>query len=486
VGAHDDDLIPLDACAGLDPADVGRKASVLAWAQAQGLPTPGGVVLPASRVWAGLEACGTRAQAHYLAASALRLDPRHSMDLAADIFAALGLPAALDLARAHAETAFKRLGARRLVARSSSALEDGRTAAFPGVFLSRLDLTSADELAHAIVDCWRSVFSPVALQYLLRMRAEPIDFSLAVLIQPQIKADWYGLYVGADPVSGAPTPVAELTRQAPDALVNGSAAMVRARQVGDAWSLEPDEPALASALGCVSGLAARPAARVPGPLDIEFALSLAKSEPVLLQCRPITPARIATARMRDTIQHPLVVGRPCAPGTAAGLALPPDQLAPSDVPRIAVVEGLTTKDYDLVFRHRGIVAVDEVSPLSHVAILCRELGVPLVCGAGPEANGISGSWILLDGSSGVAELLSAPLEAAVDACAQEPVLYVADVERTLLLLVGCRPASARSAARPLEQELARELGAEEARILAVRLVSAEVEQLAAIAERSDP
>ena len=93
---------------------------------------------------------------------------------------------------------------------------------------------------------------------------------------------------------------------------------------------------------------------------------------------------------------------------------------------------------------------------------------------------------MLDGSSGVAELLPTPLVAAVDACAREPVLYVADVERTLLLLVGCRPASARSAARPLEQELARELGAKEARTLAVRLASAEVEQLAAIAERPNP
>ena len=99
-GADDDDLIPLDACAGLDPADVGRKASVLAWASARGLPTPGGVVLPASRFWAALAACGARKQAHYLAASAMRLDPRHSMDLAAGIHAALVLPAATVLARA--------------------------------------------------------------------------------------------------------------------------------------------------------------------------------------------------------------------------------------------------------------------------------------------------------------------------------------------------------------------------------------------------
>jgi len=480
VGSHSDDLIPLDACAGLDPADIGRKASVLAWAAAQGLPTPGGVVLPASTFWAALEACGTRKQAHYLAASAMRLDPLHSMNLAAGIHAALGLSAAADLARVCAESAFSGLSARPLVARSSSALEDGRTAAFAGVFLSRLDLTSVDELADAIVACWRSAFSPMALQYLLRMRAEPIDFSLAVLIQPQVQADWYGLYVGADPVSGAPTPVAELTRLGPDALVNGSAATVRARQVGSGWSVEPDEPAIATALAGISALAARLSARVPGDLDIEFALGLGNADPVLLQCRPITPVRRPKASMSETIRHPVVAGRPCAPGSAVGLVVLPDQPAHSESPRIAVVERLTTNDYDLVFRHHGIIAINEVSPLSHVAILCRELGVPLVGGAGPGARALAGSWVLLDGSSGVAELLPAAVEAEVDARLQEAVLYVADVERVLLSLVGRRHVSAGATAWSLEQALARELGAKEARILAVGLAPAEAQQLAAM------
>ncbi len=293
TGARDDDLLPLEACAGLGADQVGRKASVLAWAAQQGLATPGGLVLPARRFWTALQAAGVHEQARYLAAAALRLDPRHTADLAGAIRAALDCPAVRILAGTCAESASRRLAARPLVARSSAVVEDGCDASFPGVFLSRLYLTTTEELADAIASCWRSAFAPATLQYLLRMRAEPVDFSIAVLIQPQVQADWYGLYVSADPVSGAATPVVELTREGPDALVGGSIAMTRAQMTDGRWTIEPDDPALAPALARVSALASRLAARVPGHLDIEFALPTAGAEPVLLQCRSAVPARPA-------------------------------------------------------------------------------------------------------------------------------------------------------------------------------------------------
>ena len=480
---RDDDLVPLEACAGLDAAEVGRKASVLAWAAAEGLQTPGGLVLPASRFWAALQAAGVHEQARYLAAAALRLDPRHTADLAGNIHAALECSPVAELARVHAEAAFRRLSARPLVARSSSALEDGRNAAFPGVFLSRLDLMSAEALAEAIAACWRSAFSPAAMQYLLRMRTEPIDFSLAVLIQSQVQADWYGLYVSADPVTGTPTPVAEMTREGPDALVGGSAAMTRARQSDDTWTIEPHEPALALALARVSELASRLSARVPGHLDIEFALPSASADPVLLQCRPVTPARASRARRAATTRSDHFVGRPCAPGVATGIALVSGDTAPGHAPRIALVERLTTNDFDLIFQHCGIIAANEVSPLSHAAILCRELGVPLVCGIGADAARLAGSWILLDGRSGVVEVLPRPPAAPDSSRLQEDVLYVADVELALLRLARKGPSVGRSPDRPLEQALARQLGAGRSHILTVPLAPVEVQQLTSITQR---
>lgn len=484
TSARDDGLLALESCVGLDAADVGRKASVLAWAAAHGLATPGGVVLPASRFWDALRIAGVHEQARYLATAALRLDPRHAADLAAAIHTALGHPAVTGCAHGYAEAAFRRLTARRLVARSSSALEDGRRAAFPGVFLSRLDLTSVEALGEAIVACWRSAFAPAALQYLLRMRSEPIDFSLAVLIQSQVQADWYGLYVSADPVSGTPAQIAELTREGPDALVGGSAATTRARQDGGRWIVEPHDPALVLALSRISDLASRLSARVAGDLDIEFALPSSGAEPVLLQCRPITPARATSLRRAAPTGTGHSVGRPCAPGTAIGIAQAPSDTGPVDAPRIALVATLTTDDYDLVFRHSGIVVASEVSPLSHVAILCRELGVPLVCGLGAESARLAGSWIALDGSSGVLEVLPGPPDARDRPLPPEDVLHVTDLEYELLRLVRRGSPEGGSRGSSMERALARQLGVGRWRIVTVPLAPREAQQLALLAGRS--
>lgn len=471
-------LIPLKDCAELAPAEVGRKAWVLAWAAMRGLPTPGGVVLPAISFWAALDACGSGEQARYLAANALRLDPRHSLDLAARIHVALAHPDVLRLARDHAADAWAGLAARPLVARSSSAQEDGRAATFAGIFVSRLDLASPDELAEAIVACWRSAFAPVALKYVLRMRAAQLDLSLAVLIQPQVRADWYGLYVSADPVSGAPMPIAELTRQGPDALVNGAIAAVHATLRDGAWASVPEEATLLPSLHRLHGMAGRLSELVPGALDIEFAVVAAGAEPVLLQCRPVTPSRAPMTSMPGAIANAVVIGRPCAPGSVAGLALPPDATSPDDVPRIGIVGRLNTESYELVLRHAGLIATDDLSPLSHVAILCRELGVPLVSGVGEHARRLQGSWIALDGASGAAGQLSDKWLDNVHSRSLESALYISDVERSLMLLIG--NGASPGAAATMERQWARALGASQARILATPLAPAEIRQLRAL------
>jgi hypothetical protein len=95
-------------------------------------------------------------------------------------------------------------------------MEDGATAAFPGIFVSVIDIRSPAALAIAIARCWRSAFSESAIDYLLRLRAEPVNFSLAVLLQPFVDAAWYGLYVSVDPIAGAHAPRVDLSNAGPD------------------------------------------------------------------------------------------------------------------------------------------------------------------------------------------------------------------------------------------------------------------------------
>jgi pyruvate,water dikinase len=473
VGGH---LLPLLDCVAEPPARVGRKASVLAWAQAHGMATPGGLVLTSARFWQVLEASGLREQARYLEDAALRLDPVHTVDMAAALHAALGASAVADMALADARRAFAALGVDRLVCRSSSALEDGRNAAFAGVFVSVLDLTTIEALAQAIVTCWRSAFAPTAIQYLLRMRTEPIDFSLAVLIQPQIPADWYGLYVSADPLSGRREPQIELSNGGPDALVNGAPATLTARRVRGAWTgPAADLGALEPAMEWVFEAARRLSEHLGSEVDVEFALPPV-GEPVLLQGRPLTRSP-ATARAvaAPPALGARILGRRCAPGSALGYVAATGERAAVGGPRVAVVETLTPADYGIVFRHAAIVMTEDTSPLGHVAILCRELGVPLVCGVGAAAAELNGRWVVVDGDVGTVQAVEPPRQAHLSPARASDAgpLVMTDLELRLRLL-----AEGRGSAEPIAEgddllrKVARRLGAPRSELMSVPLADA--------------
>jgi phosphohistidine swiveling domain-containing protein len=144
-------------------------------------------------------------------------------------------------------------------------------------------------------------------------------------------------------------------------------------------------------------------------VDVEFALPAAGGEPVILQCRPITggigpplvgDAGTVTGRM-------LLQGRAGAAGSATGVATDPfHSTGQVEEPRrIAVVGVVTTADYEIVFRHAAVVTERDASPLSHVAILCRELGVPLVCGVNRARDLLIGRLVAVDGAAGEVRIL---------------------------------------------------------------------------------
>ncbi len=479
-------LIPLAACADEPPRLVGRKAALLGWAHTRGHSTPGGVVLSAERFWSALEACGADEQAHYLQGSALRLDPRHTLATAVSIVAAMRSPALEAMAHAEADVAFARLDAPRIVCRSSSAMEDGRSAAFPGVFASFLDLCSPQKLGHAIAECWRSVFSVTAVQYLLRVGAEPVDFSLALLLQAQIEAAWYGLYVSVDPVSGDAEPLADLTDAGADALVGGCAAKIRTRRSHGHWVDTDGLPDLGISLEKVHRAAEDLRAHLHAEVDIEFAVLEHGGGPVVLQCRPLT--RIAgqqSARSRGTGARRLV-GRPCAAGRVVGLATGGD--APGGGGRIAVVDQLTTADYGIVFGHAGIVMEQDASPLNHISILCREIRVPFVCGVEDARAQLVGHWLAVDGRSGEIEVVEQPAvasetapEAAAPAVAAAATLSA--VELLLRLLAEGRPGHDPAAeAERIARRYGRALGtAGSIRVVSSSVTSSEIERLKALA-----
>lgn len=386
------DLIPLASCADLPVSEVGRKAAVLGWATSAGVRTPGGVVVPASGFWSAVAACGASERARYLAASALRLDPHHVLDLGAEVSAALESPAVESVARSWASAAWP--GSGPVVCRSSAAMEDGRRAGFPGVYLSVLRIGSEDELAEAMARCWRSTFSADALRYLLRMRVEPVDLSLALIVQRQVAAPWSGVLMGDR---------ADVSDEGPDAVVGGWPPAVQFVRSTDGWSGD-----MAESLEAVDAIATRVAGHLGVEVEVEFALPADARGPVLLQARPVTAPAVGRR----------VVG-----------------VAGEDV---LVLEQLTTADYGRVFAASAVVLEEAASPLSHVAILCRELGVPLVTGIA-GARSLLGQRVAVDaGSVEVADEDPAPAPAPAPLGPPAPYV-IPEVELVLRALVEATP-----------------------------------------------
>ena len=447
------------------PSRVGRKAALLGWATDQGLATPGGLVLPAECFWAAVEECGVSGQVRYLEASALRLDPAQALAVAASIAEGMHAPALAVLASAEAEAAFADLDSVRVVCRSSSAMEDGTAAAFPGVFVSVLDIASPVQLAGAIATCWRSVFSPAAVGYLLRMGTEPLDFSLALLLQRQVDASWYGVYVSVDPVTGAPEPLADLSNEGPEAVVGGGTARLQARRRSGGWTGIEAAPGLETSLESVRRAALVLAERVGAEVDVEFAVPAAGAEVVILQCRPLTHVGKAVAGgVADTAA---MRGRPCASGRIAGMVGEPGG--------IAVVDHLSPADYGIVLSHAGVVMEQDASPLSHVAVLCRELGVPFVCGVAGARAALGGRRVVVDGGTGTVEIDAGEVAPPQPGTPAPPEPVMSAVELLLRVMAEGRPGQppAAEAARVLGG-YARALGGDSVRIVAHAVDPAEL------------
>jgi phosphohistidine swiveling domain-containing protein len=239
-------LVDLADPAALDAGLVGGKAAALAGAAKAGLPTLPGVVL--TTAFAAAVDGGASVEDH----PALQ-----------DAFAAAG-----------GETG-------RLIARSSSLLEDTSGSSMAGQFESVAGVAAPDQLAVAV----RAVLSS-------RARAGAAGSPIAVLVQPEIEPAYGGVLFGVDPVSGrSDRRVVAAVRGSVEPLVSGAA--VGARYVLDQRGriLERDRgdgPSLRRAeLARLSRLADRAAEVFGGPQDIEWAVT-PDGELWLLQSRPVT------------------------------------------------------------------------------------------------------------------------------------------------------------------------------------------------------
>ena len=186
-----------------------------------------------------------------------------------------GHPAVLD--------AFTRAGgeSQRLVARSSSVVEDTTSSSMAGQFESIIGITGLDEFTAAVTAVLDS-----------RARAGAADSPIAVLVQPLIEPAFGGVLFGVDPVTGrSDRRVVSAVRGGPEPLVSGEVdgsrylvatnGKVLEFQANDGPQLKPRD--LVRLVG-LSGEVERAFGR---PQDVEWAIA-EDGHLWLLQSRPVT------------------------------------------------------------------------------------------------------------------------------------------------------------------------------------------------------
>lgn len=98
--------------------------------------------------------------------------------------------------------AYAELGRGAVAVRSSATAEDLPGAAFAGQQDTYLNVLGDAELLDAVRRCWASLWTDRAVAYRERLRIDPAEVRIAVVVQRMVDADAAGVMFTADPVTG--------------------------------------------------------------------------------------------------------------------------------------------------------------------------------------------------------------------------------------------------------------------------------------------
>ncbi len=338
-----------------------------------------------------------------------------------------------------------------LMVRSSAVMEDGHGASFAGHFESQA--TTAHALEDTLVHCaWAGIRAAFVYatspRWSPQRRLEVALGSLALLVQAAVTSECAGVVFTRSPlhqdammvtagygschgvVDGTlptdtyvvhpDTSTAELSYKeqmtvlAPDAANLWPGQRV-ATPLGEATFFSEYGPFLAltavpkayagypalgdDQLGDVCVAAAAVAKRLGHPVDMEWCFD--EGDLTLLQARPVTAVARATAGPRREDAH----GRPASPGVATGAARVLKDVSHVARARAGDVLVVTATDpaWLPAFYKAAAVVSEEGSPLSHTAIVARELGIPCLVGVEAATRGrfLDGELLTVDANEGL-------------------------------------------------------------------------------------
>jgi phosphohistidine swiveling domain-containing protein len=183
-------VVPLSDLARNDLATAGGKAANLGELVRAGFPVPDGFVIT------------TDAYATVIQPLDLSIPERTAGGEGASVRTDIEkAPVPADL-RTEITNAYSALGGGPVAVRSSATAEDLPGAAFAGQQDTYLNVVGEPALIDAVRRCWASLWTERAIAYRNRLKIDPADVGIAVVVQRMINAEVAGVMFTADPVSG--------------------------------------------------------------------------------------------------------------------------------------------------------------------------------------------------------------------------------------------------------------------------------------------
>jgi pyruvate,water dikinase len=199
--AHELLIHPADVAADQDLSQLlGGKAASLCRLSRQGFAVPEFCCLPASALEFTL-----RENGHTEKASLLGKPHAMNVDVAAlrEAIQACVLPEPL---RERMRTFLATYPDDYFAVRSSATLEDGAENSFAGLFLTRLNVRTLDDISDAIKDCWAALLDEKVIAYLAH-RVGASGIGLGLVVQRLVPAEKSGVLFSIDPLRGLDTEV---------------------------------------------------------------------------------------------------------------------------------------------------------------------------------------------------------------------------------------------------------------------------------------
>ncbi|MEO2154487.1 MAG: phosphoenolpyruvate synthase [Nanoarchaeota archaeon] len=330
--------------------------------------------------------------------------------------------------------------------RSSATAEDLGDASFAGQQVTFLNIKGEEELIKAVKACWASLYTTRAIYYREKKGFDHSKVLIAVVVQKMVNSDQSGIMFTANPINNNTDEIViEGGFGLGEAFVSGEVnadvyivdkktLRIKEKHIGkQEFMIVRDENGGTKKVKVPEHL--QEVQKIPDekvielakyglkienhykkPMDIEWAIE--NNNVYIVQARPITTIKTnkqstqsqeeekekEKTREETTEEKVLLKGLPASPGIASGpvkvifSADEIDKVQEGDV----LVTTMTNPDMVPAMEKAVAIVTDEGGPLSHAAIVSRELGIPCVVGTEKATKVLkNGQIVTVDGTKGL-------------------------------------------------------------------------------------